>query len=106
MLVIAIVALIVVGPQRLPEVARTIGRVIGYFSQQWRSIQQQIREPIESEVRNIQQQVREPIEGGVRNIQGSIQDLKDEISGAKAAEDKAAKATEQPEAREQESKRS
>jgi sec-independent protein translocase protein TatB len=68
MLVIGIVALIVVGPQRLPEVARTIGRVIGYFSQQWR---------------NIQQQIREPIEGEVINIKDNIQDVKDEISGAK-----------------------
>jgi len=85
MLVIGIVALIVVGPQRLPEVARTIGRVIGYFTQQWRNIQQQIREPIEGEVKNIQQQVREPIEGEVKNIKGSIQDFKDEISGAKKA---------------------
>lgn len=68
LLVIGIVALIVVGPQRLPEVARTIGRVIGYFSQQWKNIQQQIREPIENEV---------------SGIKGSIQDVKDEISGVK-----------------------
>ena len=109
MLVIGIVALIVIGPQRLPEVARTIGRTIGYLSQQWRGIQQQIREPIEGEVKNfqqqirdpiegeaknIQQQIREPIENEVRNIRGNIQDVKDEISGAKAA-GKAAAQTEQ-----------
>jgi len=68
MLVIGIVALIVVGPDRLPVVARNIGRVIGYFSQQWR---------------NIQQQIREPIDGEVRSIKEGIQDVKDEISGAK-----------------------
>ena len=68
MLVIGIVALIVVGPDRLPVVARNIGRVIGYFSQQWR---------------NIQQQIREPIEGEVKSIKEGIQDVKDEVSGAK-----------------------
>ena len=65
MLVIGIVALIVVGPDRLPVVARSIGRVIGYFTQQWR---------------NIQQQVREPIEGEVREFKESIQDVKNEVS--------------------------
>jgi sec-independent protein translocase protein TatB len=111
MLVIGIVALIVVGPQRLPEVARTIGRAIGYFSQQWRNIQQQIREPIENEVNHIKgdiQQVRDPIEGEVRNIKGSIQDFKDEISGTKPRSPKAkAKASEPAEPAEpEESKRS
>jgi sec-independent protein translocase protein TatB len=101
MLVIGIVALIVVGPQRLPEVARTIGRVIGYFSQQWQNIQQQIREPIESEVQNIRQQVREPIEAEVNHIKGKIQDVKDGISGAKAP----ASTPDKP-AEKQESKRS
>jgi sec-independent protein translocase protein TatB len=68
MLVIGIVALIVVGPDRLPVVARNIGRVIGYFSQQWRNIQQQIREPIESEVTSIKE---------------GIQDVKEEVTGIK-----------------------
>lgn len=68
MLVIGIVALIVVGPDRLPVVARNIGRVIGYFSRQWRDIQQQIREPIEGEV---------------KSLKDGIQDVKDEVSGAK-----------------------
>ncbi|HXH65356.1 MAG TPA: Sec-independent protein translocase protein TatB [Mariprofundaceae bacterium] len=66
MLVIGIVALIVVGPDRLPVVARSIGRIIGYLSQQWR---------------NIQQQVREPIEGEVTSLRDSIQDVKNEVSG-------------------------
>ena len=106
MLVIGIVALIVVGPQRLPEVARTIGRVIGYFSQQWRNIQQQIREPIEGEVKNIQQQVREPIEAEVNHIKGKIQDVKDEISGAKAPAPRPAESSPDKPAGKQESKRS
>ena len=91
MLVIGIVALIVVGPQRLPEVARTIGRVIGYFSQQWR---------------NIQQQIREPIEGEMKNIQGNIRDVKDEIIGTKAPAPKPAESKPAEPAETQESKRS
>jgi sec-independent protein translocase protein TatB len=70
MLVIGIVALIVVGPDRLPVVARSIGRLIGYLSQQWRHIQQQIREPLEGEVRDIKE---------------GIQDVKNEVSGIRPA---------------------
>ncbi len=53
MIVIGLVALIVVGPQRLPQAAQTIGRLVGYATQQWRNIQQQIREPMEQEVIDI-----------------------------------------------------
>jgi Tat protein translocase TatB subunit len=38
MLVVAVVALIVFGPQRLPEIARTIGRTLNEFRRQAQSI--------------------------------------------------------------------
>jgi len=50
MIVIGLVALIVVGPKRLPQAAQTIGRFIGYASRQWRNVQEQIRQPMENEV--------------------------------------------------------
>ncbi len=50
MIVIGLVALIVVGPKRLPQAAQTIGRLVGYASQQWRNIQEQIRQPMENEI--------------------------------------------------------
>jgi len=50
MIVIGLVALIVVGPKRLPQAAQTIGRFIGYVSQQWRNIQEQVRQPMENEI--------------------------------------------------------
>lgn len=59
MLVIGIVALLVVGPDRLPQVARNIGRVISYATQQWRNVQEQIRNPIENEVIDIKGQIRD-----------------------------------------------
>ncbi len=59
MIVIGLVALIVVGPQRLPQAAQTIGRVVGYATQQWRNIQQQIREPVEREVTDIRGKLHE-----------------------------------------------
>jgi len=53
MIVIGLVALIVVGPARLPEAAQTIGNVIGYLSRQWKNIQQEIRQPVEGEITDI-----------------------------------------------------
>lgn len=49
MLVIGLIALIVVGPERLPQVARTIGNLIGYLSRQVRNIREEIRQPVENE---------------------------------------------------------
>lgn len=59
MLVIGIVALLVVGPDRLPQVARNIGKVISYATQQWRNVQEQIRNPIENEVIDIKGKIRD-----------------------------------------------
>jgi sec-independent protein translocase protein TatB len=53
MLVIGLVALIVVGPERLPQAARTIGNLIGYLSRQFKNIREEIRQPIEGELIDI-----------------------------------------------------
>jgi len=53
MLVIGLVALVVVGPERLPQAARTVGNFVGYLSRQWRNIQQEIRQPVEGELNDI-----------------------------------------------------
>jgi len=50
MIVIGLVALIVVGPERLPQAARTIGNLIGYVLRQWKNIQQEITQPMEGEL--------------------------------------------------------
>jgi sec-independent protein translocase protein TatB len=50
MLVIGLVALVVVGPERLPQAARTIGNLIGYLSRQLKNIREEIRQPVEGEL--------------------------------------------------------
>ncbi|RME86576.1 MAG: twin-arginine translocase subunit TatB [Zetaproteobacteria bacterium] len=47
MLVIAIVALIVVGPERLPEVARLIGRGIRGVVRSIRELEREVRRPLD-----------------------------------------------------------
>lgn len=62
MIVIGLVALIVVGPKRLPEAAQTIGRVFGYASKQWSNIQSEIRRPMEGEFIDIKNEVADTIQ--------------------------------------------
>jgi len=64
MIVIGLVALIVVGPKRLPQAAQTIGRIFGYATQQWRNIQSEIRRPMENEFIDIKNEV----EGSIHEI--------------------------------------
>jgi len=61
MIVIGLVALIVVGPKRLPQAAQTIGRLFGYASQQWRNIQNEIRRPMENQLIDIKNEFEESI---------------------------------------------
>ena len=62
MLVIGLVALIVVGPERLPQAARIIGKLIGYLSRQWKNIQQEIRQPLEGELSDIKGEFEDAIQ--------------------------------------------
>jgi len=61
MLVIGLVALIVVGPERLPQAARTVGNIIGYLSRQWNNIQQEIRQPVEGELNHIKGKIDDTV---------------------------------------------
>lgn len=61
MIVIGLVALIVVGPERLPQAARTIGNLVGYLSRQWKNIQQEIRQPVEGELIDIKSKFEDTI---------------------------------------------
>ncbi len=62
MIVIALVALIVVGPKRLPQAAQTVGRLFGYATQQWRNIQQEIRRPMDSDLIDIKGEFEQTIQ--------------------------------------------
>jgi len=70
MLVIGVVALLVVGPQRLPQAAQTIGRLVGYAMQQWRTIQQQLQEPVQREVIDI----RNTLDSTIKDVEVKTSD--------------------------------
>jgi sec-independent protein translocase protein TatB len=96
LLVIAIVALIVIGPERLPKVARTLGHLFGRMQRYVNDVKADISREMElEELRKLQSSV----EDAARSIQTSMDK---EINDARAELDKVAQAAnpvlDQPEA--------
>ena len=72
MMVIAVVALIVIGPERLPKVARTLGHLWGRAQRYVNGVKADIaRDMAVEEFRQLQQQVQQ--EAG--NVEQSVQQL-------------------------------
>jgi len=86
LLVIAIVALIVIGPERLPKVARTLGHLFGRMQRYVNDVKADISREMElEELRKLQSSV----EDAARSIQSSVDK---EVSDARAELDKVAEA--------------
>jgi sec-independent protein translocase protein TatB len=68
-LVIAVVALIVIGPERLPKVARTLGHLFGRMQRYVNDVKADIAREMElEELRRL----RETVEDAARSIEGSV----------------------------------
>ena len=86
LLVIAIVALIVIGPERLPKVARTLGHLFGRMQRYVNDVKADITREMElEELRRLQSTV----EDAARAIQGSVEK---EVTDARTELDKVAAA--------------
>lgn len=66
-LIIGIVALIVLGPERLPKVARTAGHLFGRLQRYAADIKQQVKQEMEAE--------------DIKQLQTQFQEVKDAASG-------------------------
>ena len=70
LVVIAVVALIVIGPERLPRAARTMGHLFGRLQRYVNDVKSDINREMElDELRKLQQQVQ----GAAREIETSMQ---------------------------------
>jgi sec-independent protein translocase protein TatB len=84
LLLIGIVALIVIGPERLPKVARTAGHLFGRFQRYVNSVKSDISREMElDELRKAGQAFKESVESGARNLESKASDaefsMRDEI---------------------------
>jgi len=83
MIIIGLVALIVVGPERLPQAAQTVGKIIGYISQQVTNIKQEIRQPVENELVDLKgkfEEIRQPVANELADFKGQFQDTIQDVT--------------------------
>jgi sec-independent protein translocase protein TatB len=85
LMVIGIVALVVIGPERLPRVARTAGHLLGRFQRYVSEVKSDINREMElSELKNIQASVEEAARSIERNVKSEMQDAEQELRSAQA----------------------
>src|SRR4051812_8768019 len=94
MMVIGAVALIVIGPEKLPRVARTVGTLIGKAQRYVSDVKAEVNRSIEldelkkmkTEVETAARDVESSIHSGVRDIEQGLKDAKQGLEGSVAGE--------------------
>ncbi len=82
LLVIAVVALLVIGPEKLPKVARTVGAFTGRMQRYMAQIKEEVnREMRFDELQKLQQEIKQSVEGAVEDTQSNINQQMAEIKG-------------------------
>lgn len=84
LLVIGVVALLVIGPERMPKVARTAGHLFGRFQRYVNTVKADIGREVElDELRKAGQNFKESVEQAVRGVESSAAEaeftMRDEV---------------------------
>ena len=85
--VIAVVALIVIGPERLPKAARTMGHLFGRLQRYVNDVKSDINREIElDELRKLQKEVqtaaadlKSSVEGAARDVETGVSNVESEL---------------------------
>lgn len=98
LLVIGVVALLVIGPERLPKVARTAGHLFGRFQRYVTTVKADIGREMElDELRKAGQSFKESVEEAARGVETGVQEveytMRDEVV---SPVEEAAKSVSQP----------
>ncbi|MDO9366190.1 MAG: Sec-independent protein translocase protein TatB [Methylotenera sp.] len=81
LVIVAIVALIVIGPEKLPKVARTLGTLIGRMQRYMTQIKDEVnRESRFAELQQLQQEVQEAVSGAQANLESQVSNLTHNIA--------------------------
>ena len=83
LLLIGIVGLLVVGPERLPEFARTIGRWVGQAQRMVRTVRADIERELETE--NLRDMINQQ-EEQIQELKGIVSDVRDDTEAAVGAD--------------------
>lgn len=80
LVVIAIVALIVIGPEKLPKVARTIGTVVGRMQRYMTQIKDEVnRESRFAELQKLQEEIQQATDNAQAGLQSGVDYLTDAV---------------------------
>ncbi len=86
LMVIAVVALVVIGPERLPKVARTVGHLLGRLQRYVTTVKADINREMQlEELKRLQQQVSEQVrnvESGVSGVTHEIRELESSLNAS------------------------
>ena len=86
MLVIGLVALIVIGPERLPRVARTLGHLAGRLQRYVADVKADINREVElEELRKMKDTVQQAASGFESSVQSELNKTESELNAAAAA---------------------
>jgi sec-independent protein translocase protein TatB len=96
--VIAVVALIVIGPERLPKAARTMGHLFGRLQRYVNDVKADISREMElDELRKLQKQVqsaaadlKSSVEGAARDVESGVRDVENQLNAGAGGDDAAA----------------
>lgn len=100
LLVVFAVALLVIGPDKLPDFARKLGEMLGQFKGYSDKVAQEIRETVVEPMEEAAQPIREavkPLEEADRAIRGSVREVEKSITGIGRPVKKAAAPAQEPE---------
>jgi sec-independent protein translocase protein TatB len=86
LMVIGVVALLVIGPERLPKVARTAGHMLGRLQRYVNDVKADINREMElDELRKVQsafQEAKQSIESSAREVEQSVHKAESEVRTA------------------------
>lgn len=86
LIVVAIVALIVIGPERLPKVARTIGHLLGRLQCYVGSVKADISRELQlDELKKLQAEMQASAQGVANSISSEIQAVEQQVGDAAQA---------------------
>jgi len=81
LVIIAIVALIVIGPEKLPKVARTLGALMGRMQRYMTQIKEEVnRESRFAELQQLQQEVQEAASSAQASLQNQVNNLAHDVA--------------------------
>jgi Tat protein translocase TatB subunit len=86
MIMIFIVALLVVGPKKLPEIAKALGKGLGELKRSFQDVKDTVQEEFEestSEIRDavtdVKKQIQSEVEDSGKAVQETMKDVKEQI---------------------------